>query len=66
MNCDPMNRIVATPIRAVRFDEVWSHSPCTELPPSGLGVAVRVMKLPGACASLSTTVSVTEFGSDQS
>ena len=32
MNCDPMNRIVATPIRAVRFDEVWSHSPWTELP----------------------------------
>ena len=33
--------------------------------PSGLGTEV-VMKLPGDCASLSTTVSVTEFGSDQS
>ena len=66
MNRGPMNRIVVTPSRPVRFFEVCSHTPCTALPPSALGVAVRLMKLPGACVSLSTTVSVTEFGTDQS
>ena len=39
----PMNRIAVTPRTPMRFLEVWSQTPCTELPPSALGVAVRVM-----------------------
>ncbi len=35
--------IVATPVNAVRFFDVCSHSPCTALPPAVRGVAVKVM-----------------------
>ena len=57
-----MNRIVVTPMCPMRFFEVCSHTPCTELPPSAVGVAARAMKLPASIASLSVTVSVTEPG----
>jgi len=50
----------------VRFFEVCSHTPCTDLPPSAVGVAVRVIKLPAAIASLATTVRVTVPAVDQS
>jgi hypothetical protein len=66
MNRGPIIRIAAIPIRPVRFFEVCSHTPWTVLPPSGRGRAVRDTELPGACISLSTTVSVTELGCDQS
>ena len=36
-----MKRIVVTPMSPVRFFEVCSHTPCTDLPPSAVGVAVR-------------------------
>jgi hypothetical protein len=45
-----MNRIVVTPTCAMRFFEVCSQTPCTELP-SVVAVAVSVMKLPGSSAS---------------
>jgi len=59
-------RIVVTPMSPVRFFEVCSHTPCTDLPPSAVGVAVRVIKLPAAIASLATTVRVTVPAVDQS
>jgi hypothetical protein len=61
-----MSRIIVTPTSPERFFDVYSHTPCTELPPSAVGVAVKVMKPPACIASLSVIVSVTEPGVDQS
>ncbi len=61
-----MNLIAVTAITPVRFFDVWSHTACTALPPSALGVAVNVMNPPDCNAFASTIVSVTEPGVDQS
>lgn len=58
--------MTAIPSNPLRFLDVWSQTACTEVPPAEFDIAVIVTSLPGAIASLSTTVSVIVPGVEQS